>query len=625
MMGNQMTAQAEHQAEQERMRRFQLGIQASEWDEKRQEREFKQKQLQALAGQYVPTASDATGGNGQPPLDQTGINVQRPPYQLGPTVAAAEDANRLSQMESGGRYDAIGPVANAAGNRAYGKYQVMDFNIGPWTQEVLGRAMTPQEFLADTKAQDAVFNAKFGAYKQKYGPGGAARAWFAGEGGMNNPNARDVLGTSVAGYERRFLGGGGSTGAPPPAGPLSMPQFATLPPFAGPGITGTIQPGATDQPTLVQGGGEGPTPQITLPPLGFDNRPPVTGPQPPAPPPAAPPQLPPPTAPTAAPPPQLTLLTQPILTPAQAQRLQAMVMAGNHGEAATEANRILTTQNQMRIEAHKQQYEQWTHRRGLGEKDAWAPLNLSDPLIARNYPGLDPSKPWQVNRVTGETKPIGGSQVQIDMGGKAVNEIGKQRFQQYEDKIRPAAQGAVTEIAAIHSFRQLLDAGAFTGAGAESKLWLARIAESLGVPNDKAGNTQVLMSAAAERVLASIKTLGANPTDADREYLAEARGGKISFTEDGLRKIIAIGERNARKIIDGHNSEVKRLRVLEGIKDIPQEFFQLDDVLDYETWSKANPLPKPQAQPPTGGTTPGGTGKSALDREIERRGKMGGG
>jgi hypothetical protein len=83
----------------------------------------------------------------------------------------------------------------------------MGNNIPTWSQAALGRSVSPQEFLANPKLQDSIFKHRFGQYVDKYGPGGAARAWFAGEGGMNNPNAKDQLGTTVAGYERRFLGG----------------------------------------------------------------------------------------------------------------------------------------------------------------------------------------------------------------------------------------------------------------------------------------------------------------------------------------------------------------------------------------------------------------------------------
>ncbi len=111
-------------------------------------------------------------------------------------------AGAISGIESGGNYRAIGPETGKG--RALGKYQVMDFNVGPWSREVLGREVTPQEFIATPQIQDAIFNAKFGQYEKKYGPEGAARAWFAGEGGMNDPNRKDVLGTTVSAYADKF-------------------------------------------------------------------------------------------------------------------------------------------------------------------------------------------------------------------------------------------------------------------------------------------------------------------------------------------------------------------------------------------------------------------------------------
>lgn len=127
-----------------------------------------------------------------------------------PTGGGTDQYGRaISSIESGGRYDLLGPVTKT-GDRAYGKYQVMGANVPTWTEAALGRQMTPQQYLADKNAQEAVFKHRFGSYVQKYGPEGAAKAWFAGEGGMNNPNARDQLGTSVTDYARRFNAGLGS-------------------------------------------------------------------------------------------------------------------------------------------------------------------------------------------------------------------------------------------------------------------------------------------------------------------------------------------------------------------------------------------------------------------------------
>jgi hypothetical protein len=120
-----------------------------------------------------------------------------------PAPARSRYADAISTVESGGNYREIGPHTGSMG-RALGKYQVMSANVGPWSKEVLGREVTPQEFINDPKLQDAIFDGKFGQYVEKYGPDGAARAWFAGEKGMKNPNAKDVLGTSVAEYSRRF-------------------------------------------------------------------------------------------------------------------------------------------------------------------------------------------------------------------------------------------------------------------------------------------------------------------------------------------------------------------------------------------------------------------------------------
>jgi len=149
------------------------------------------KTLADLESRYAPTVPGAAPTAGAVP---TGTD----PY-----------GRSIASIESGGRYDKLGPVTKT-GDRAYGKYQVMGANVPEWSQAALGRRLTPQEYLADKDAQEAVFKHRFGSYVDKYGPSGAARAWFAGEGGMKNPNARDQLGTSVAEYERRFnanLGG----------------------------------------------------------------------------------------------------------------------------------------------------------------------------------------------------------------------------------------------------------------------------------------------------------------------------------------------------------------------------------------------------------------------------------
>ena len=65
--------------------------------------------------------------------------------------------------------------------------------------------MTPAQFLASPKAQDAVFNHVFGHYAANYGPAGAATAWFAGH--PNAPLTASDGYTSVGQYVNRFVNG----------------------------------------------------------------------------------------------------------------------------------------------------------------------------------------------------------------------------------------------------------------------------------------------------------------------------------------------------------------------------------------------------------------------------------
>ncbi len=89
-------------------------------------------------------------------------------------------AIRRNESDGSGGYAAIGPETDS-GDRAYGAYQVMGVNVGPWTEAALGRAMTPQEFINDPQAQDAVFQHRFGGYLDQYGNArDAASVWFSG-------------------------------------------------------------------------------------------------------------------------------------------------------------------------------------------------------------------------------------------------------------------------------------------------------------------------------------------------------------------------------------------------------------------------------------------------------------
>src|SRR5687768_13438337 len=90
----------------------------------------------------------------------------------------------IRSIETGGQPDPYRTI-NSIG--ATGAYQVMPFNIGPWTKEVLGRSMTQAEFRNSPAAQDAVARAKLGSYMKKHGTWqAAASVWFSGKPDWNS-------------------------------------------------------------------------------------------------------------------------------------------------------------------------------------------------------------------------------------------------------------------------------------------------------------------------------------------------------------------------------------------------------------------------------------------------------
>lgn len=158
------------------------------------------------------------------------------------------EGRALSSLESGGDYEALGPIiahGSMAGDRAYGKYQVMGANIPKWTQKFLGHAMTPGQFLKDHDAQEVVRKGQMAEYTQQFGPEGAARAWLGGPGGVNHPERADQLGTTIGQYGKNFMARLASN-APvtPDTGPQAMAYAAGEDPNAKPAIEPPGSPGS---------------------------------------------------------------------------------------------------------------------------------------------------------------------------------------------------------------------------------------------------------------------------------------------------------------------------------------------------------------------------------------------
>jgi hypothetical protein len=124
--------------------------------------------LDILAG--IDQGADVNPLLGLSPDIQQGIAAQTPLAAPEPGGGAAAPGDQFSKFlgavsgqESGGNYS----VQNSVG--AIGKYQVMYYNVGPWTLQALGRSLSPQEFRNSPQAQDAVARWRLGSLVAQYG------------------------------------------------------------------------------------------------------------------------------------------------------------------------------------------------------------------------------------------------------------------------------------------------------------------------------------------------------------------------------------------------------------------------------------------------------------------------
>jgi len=121
-----------------------------------------------------------------------------------------------------------------------------------------------------------------------------------------------------------------------------------------------------------------------------------------------------------------------------------------------------------------------------------------------------------------------------------------------------AAQSAATILETNQTGRSILNSGAITGTGANFFVGLNNALKQAGIDAgyaDAAANSQAYAAAMGANVGQLIKQFGAGTglSDADREYAMQMAGGKITLTEQALRKILDINDKAASKVIDTHN------------------------------------------------------------------------
>ena len=518
-----------------------------------------------------PNAAVADATESKQPLTPTQASQQ-------PQMPIEEWLQRVARNESGSRKDAYTLVGERSrrGDYPYGKYQVMGENVPAWTQAYLGKKMTPEEFLANPDAQEQVARARGGEYLTKYGPEGAAAAWFAGEKGMNDPNRKDTLGTHVAEYRRRFniplvsrdqvVASAARAPAaaqidPENAAPVQvaslgggMPTLDTAPDITRDDVAqslvaqqGVVPPRQAPGPPPVQVA-QAPQQQLPIGPQPAQATP-YAGAQGVEPAPASAPGIRPvpqvPNYPAIGPEPTRTSVVPPQVA-AEMQHWDRVkgnpnVSAEVHAYAKDKFDKL---QSQMNDEYTKQ----WTHWRTETDK-----------------------------RVQHEVERP-GKQIQLETGTlaaeKARQEIEKNKSEealrkQYGNlpqaevikrvaESKDTADKSVTAFNAIRTARSALDAGAITGFGANQRLDWAKLNQLMGLGDrgSEIANTEVFRSSMAPAVASMLKaTVGTTQiSNTDRDFAEKAAGGQITLDAASIKRLLDVSHRLSLETMGKHQT-----------------------------------------------------------------------
>lgn len=160
-----------------------------------------------------------------------------------------------------------------------------------------------------------------------------------------------------------------------------------------------------------------------------------------------------------------------------------------------------------------------------------------------------------------EQKRAGATNVKVDTGPKAFDtELGKFAVDAF-GKQRESAQAAAGVLQSVGEIRKAAQGGAYQGAGAELKLGAAKALGALGMPYDAktVANSELFSAQANQFVLNSIKGLGANPSNADREFI-EKTVPRLQTDPAALPKLLEFMERKARTQLQSYNKTAQQVQ-----------------------------------------------------------------
>lgn len=160
-----------------------------------------------------------------------------------------------------------------------------------------------------------------------------------------------------------------------------------------------------------------------------------------------------------------------------------------------------------------------------------------------------------------EKKRAGATNLSVNTGPKAFdNELGKAAVETFMAE-REKAGAAVGVLQSVGEIRKAVQGGAFQGTGAELKMNAAKALGALGMPYDAntVANSELFSAQANQFVLNSIKQLGANPSNADREFI-EKTVPRLQTDPAALPAMLSFLERKAQGQVRSFNEKAKNVQ-----------------------------------------------------------------
>lgn len=192
--------------------------------------------------------------------------------------------------------------------------------------------------------------------------------------------------------------------------------------------------------------------------------------------------------------------------------------------------------------------------------------------------GLPPNAPVVITKNGPKLLTDGGTNVTVNNGGASDKDI----FAETK-AITDSARSAATGLTAINSAGQSLP-GAITGAAANERLALQKVATLFGADPSAVQDTETFRAAIAPQVAAMLKaTVGSTQiSNADRDFAEKAAGGAITLDKGSIARLINIMRaansdviRRQNEILDTVYPEGKgfdRERALFGVPNVPKAY-----------------------------------------------------